>query len=427
MRRWLKFNKDFFNPLIIPILLYIYITIGFLNFYDLNIHQITLQQSSYQKAYFITIIGIIAYILGYKLSVKKIKSKTISKLLSVRKENILTSFKITVATVTSIGLLFALPTYFKLGMPILNTEYMSLERKLFVWNLSPFVYYQWYFLEFGVLLASIAYFISKSFFQKVYFLFFIILNLLMILPVASRVTLAEAIFYIILARNYIKRNISLRFLIVITLFLIALVSGLWYVRVYGLSILLESDILDLLMKGFSVFCRTSFEAFSYFVEMGIQLYGSITFMSFIQLLPGKQQYVGLYLVSELLGKNSLIVGGTTVSLVGGIFIDFGLFGVVFLMFILGYILTYVYLYFKFLNSIFFMGLYFILLYYYIAMIYGGQFLDVSLFWKLLIWLSLYGLLIKMEKLNLLLKTTSVFLVIFGLIMGLYNLFKVLLT
>jgi oligosaccharide repeat unit polymerase len=414
------FHKDrFLNPLLISITLFIYYTIGFLNPFEATVHNITITEITSLKTYLIGIVGVLFYMLGIKLAQNK------SVYYEKRNFSIsLKRYRIAVILCTIIGALFALPAYIKMGLPILNLENMNLERKIFVWGMSPYIYYQWYFLEIGILLSAIGFYKVENFLNKLLFVIPAIINFTLILPVASRVTVAEGLFYILFARNFFKKAISLRNMFIIILPSVIVISVIWHIRVYGIYSILVSDIgqfLYLLFEGLVIFCRTSFEAFAYFVELNKHLYGSISFMSFIQLLPGKQAFVGLYLVSELMGKNSSLVGGTTVSLVGGLFIDFGIIGVIVGMLVLGFYLKLIYEKFIHLNSVLYGGIYAISLFYYLAMIYGGQYLDVSLIWKIFIWVSIHRVFLSNEKINKIIEYIPLLMSTGGVILGFYHL------
>lgn len=414
-----KVKKDYLESSILFFLLVVYYTLGFVNPYNLNIHNISVSNTTYLKTYLIGVLGSFCYLFGYEIAKRR---KTMNPQIPIiHQKNFinLKRLRILLTITTMLGLFFSLPAYAKLGLPILSEENLSIARKSLVWNLSPFIYYQWYFLELSVFLASIGYFVSRRFLNRIIFLSLILINLSLLLPVTSRVTISEALFYVIFARNYFKKKLTLKSFVYLSLFSLIIVSLLWYIRVYGYNFYSIEDLVYALFLGLFTFCRTSFEALAYFVEKDIKLLGTITFMTFIQLLPGKQHYVGLYLVSEILGKNSLVVGGTTVSLVGGLFIDFGIIGMIMGMFTLGYILKAIYERFQRCDSFLYMGIYAITLFYYIAMIYGGQFLDASLFWKLIVWMSLYYFLYQ-EKINLH-RLAVVSLSFLGLSLGFYHL------
>src|SRR5207247_570656 len=130
----------------------------------------------------------------------------------------------------------------------------------------------------------------------------------------------------------------------------------------------------------SIFARTSTEVFGLFVRGDLPLMkGELTFMSLISLLPGHHPGLGLFRVSQLLGYDNS--QGTTVSLFGGMYGDFGVAGIVIGAFLLGAVLGR--LEQKSSQNDGLMAIFYgIILAYYINMIYGGQFLDASLLWKL---------------------------------------------
>ena len=72
------------------------------------------------------------------------------------------------------------------------------------------------------------------------------------------------------------------------------------------------------------------------------------------------------------------------------------------------------------------GIYAISLFYYLAMIYGGQFLDVSLVWKLFIWIIFHWLFLSYDKVSKVLRYLSLLALLGGLTLGFYNLWLFLL-
>ena len=114
-------NKDrFFSPLLISTSLFIYYTIGFINPYNISVHNISITKASALKTYLVGLVGILFYILGSKLVGNKVTYYEKGDLFVSLKR-----YRIAVILCTIVGVLFALPMYIKLGLPIMNLDSIS--------------------------------------------------------------------------------------------------------------------------------------------------------------------------------------------------------------------------------------------------------------------------------------------------------------
>ncbi len=430
-------NKELFSPVSLAGVIWLFFAAWLSNPYKITVHNIYIDQKNVLFVAIVALIGILSYLIGIAIfQLGKNKVRTNYEYITSNKEGLSNRILKTSIIATLIGLMFAIPVYLKLGIPLLQLEAMNPARRAFISALSPYVYYQWYFFEISSIIAFYGYITSRKRKIKNIFIILLLINISALLVVASRVTVGMVIFYsIMLLHFYAKeKSIGLQVLVSIGAALL-IVSGFWifrtiafqsYAIIYGANLEFTSlrSIIESLLKGFFIFMISPVEAFSYLATHNIYMYGEITFMSFIQMLPGRQHEIGLYKVSEILGKSSLIVGGTTVTLIGGLYIDFSWPGVIVGMGLLGFVLAYLYRRIVISGySLQAVGLYMIILVYYFAMCYGGQFLDVSLFWKIFIW-TVFSTFIHWGRSTYTVwgKISTVF-VIIGIIMGILNIWK----
>jgi oligosaccharide repeat unit polymerase len=429
-------TKEFFSPISLAIVMWLFFFIWFINPYAVDIHGIHNDQKAAVYIMSIALIGIISYLVGtmtflFFQNTAHHSTNTFER--TIESDDLNKIFRSSMVA-TLIGLCFSIPTYILKGIPLLDMEAMNLSRRALVSDISPYVYYQWYFFEIGVIISFYGYIMSwiRSF--KIRFMALLAINLLMLSLVASRVTIGTAIFYMVVLWHFVRRRNTFLQVIVTLGFALLIASGFWILRttggnqafIYGIELDISTPLsaLEALLKGFTIFMISPVQAFSYLATHDIHMYGSISFMSFIQALPGKQHEVGLYAVSELLGKDSHIVGGTTVTLIGGLYTDFGWIGLIIGMGFLGFILSYLYKRVISDGSLYTVGLYMIVLVYYFAMSYGGQFLDVSLVWKILLWIA-FNTYIKWGRFTYttLGKISTAF-VALGVLIGIFHIFKI---
>lgn len=295
------------------------------------------------------------------------------------------------------GSFVAVLCYARFGIPALADD-QDFARTAFVDSLSPYTYYQWLLVEIGFGLAAL-YFANERATQsslRRWILFCASCATLVVLAgVSSRVTLATPVVLGAIVWWSQGRRIPWYAVVAGGIGAILVVGVVWIVRiralgtieVYGVEFDLGGGPLQTartIAAALSIFARTSVEVFALFVKSDLpKLHGEIAFMSLIALLPGKQANLGLFHVSGLLGYDTN--QGTTVSLLGGMYADFGVLGILFLSPLLGFVLGYGERRAESGDGL--AGLpYAVLLSYYLNMIYGGQILDVTLLWKL--WLSI---------------------------------------
>ena len=294
------------------------------------------------------------------------------------------------------GGLVAILCYLRLGIPAL-ADNQDLARTAFVDALSPYTGYQWLFIEVGVGLAAYCLAVDRSggYDSRRWLIFAAGCGSLIILGgESSRAALATpvvlgAIVWWSQGRRipwYAAVSGAIAAILVIGVVWIIRTQAIGNVAVYNVEFNFGGrpwETARTILAALSIFARTSTEVFAMFVRGDLpKLHGEVAFMSIIALLPGKQSDLGLFHISQLLGYESF--QGTTVSLFGGMYADFGVFGVLLLSPMLGWVLGFLERRSQTLDGL--DGLYYgVVLSYYLNMIYGGQLLDVSLLWKL--WLA----------------------------------------
>ncbi len=300
-------------------------------------------------------------------------------------------------TLLGAGCFVALLCYARLGVPALASD-QDLARTAFVDSLSPYTYYQWLLVEVGIGLAALYFANERGMLSPLrrWLLFSVSCTALVILAgVSSRVTLATpvvlgAIVWWSQGRRipwYALAAGAIGAILVVGLIWIVRIRAIGSIEVYGVEFDFGGGPLQTartIVAALSIFARTSIEVFALFIRGDLpKLHGEIAFMSVIALLPGKQANLGLFRISGLLGYETY--QGTTVSLLGGMYADFGVLGIIILSPLLGFVLG-----FGERRAVTRDGVaglpYAVLLSYYLNMIYGGQMLDMTLLWKL--WICL---------------------------------------
>jgi hypothetical protein len=292
-----------------------------------------------------------------------------------------------------LGLAVAIASYAKHGVPALEANPMT-ARADFVASLSPYTYYQWLFIEVGVAfgVAALASGGTPPGDRSRRLLLLALASVpVVLLGVFSRVTLGTPLLIGAVTWWAVGRRIRWPAAAAVALGAIAIVAWVWIARIqasgslsiYGVPVELAgrpTAVARTMAVALSIFARTTVEVWAMFVAGDLPLlHGELALMSIASLLPGKQQTLGLFRISHLLGYDAS--AGTTVSLFGGMYGDFGMLGIVLLAPLVG----------LFLGSLeesrtagdrLGSVYYAIALAYFVNMVYGGQLVDVTLLWKL---------------------------------------------
>jgi hypothetical protein len=298
------------------------------------------------------------------------------------------------------GVLIALASYAKLGVPALAPN-ADVARTAFVGRLSPFTYYQWLLIEVGIGLAAMAWANdARADYPraKLYLELASALSVLVVVGVYSRVSIGTPLVVAAVVWWTQGRRISPAAAVAGGAVAVLVISLVWITRVQSLGAFTVYDVHFDLSGGpvaaagaigaaLSIFARTSVEVFGMFVAGSLhKLHGEIAAMSLISLLPGHHPGLGLFRISAMLGYDPQ--SGTTVSLIGGMYADFGLMGILVAAPLVGLLLGYLERRARRGDRL--VGLYYaVVLAYYLNMIYGGQLLDVTLLWKL--WLAIMAI------------------------------------
>lgn len=292
-----------------------------------------------------------------------------------------------------LGIAVATASYAKFGIPALNANPMT-ARADFVGSLSPYTYYQWLFIEVGVAFGVAALGTrgaSPGDRSRRLLLLSLAASPVVLLGVFSRVTIGTPLLIGAVTWWAVGRRLRWYAVAAAGFVAMVIVAWVWIVRIqatgslhiYGVYVEFNGGPVATartMAVAVSIFARTSVEVFSMFVAGDLPLMrGEVALMSIASLLPGKQEVLGLFRISHLLGYDP--TAGTTVSLFGGMYADFGMLGVVLLAPLVGLVLGYLEesrTVGDRLGSVY----YAIALTYFINMLYGGQLMDVTLLWKL---------------------------------------------
>ena len=295
-----------------------------------------------------------------------------------------------------IGATFVVTTYLRLGVPALSAT-PDATRAEMAGALSPYTQYQWLFVDVGLGLTALVLAQDRAPERRARRARLVLAALGALFAVAlyfSRVLVGiplamSAVVWWSQGRRIPWRAVTLGGLAVVLLIAVgwlARIGAIGSFTLYGIDFDFGQGLAaDLRGVGgaLSIFARTSIEVFALFVRGDLpRMHGEVTFMSVIAMLPGKQPDLGLFRITKLMGYEGDT--GTTVSLLGGAYADFGAIGIVVAPALLG--LAMGWLQGRSERGDRLDGLFYaIVLTYYIAMIYGGIWLDVSLLWKL--WLA----------------------------------------
>jgi oligosaccharide repeat unit polymerase len=376
----------------------IYYWLGIGNPFHANVHDVDLSTSTVHGMVVLILLGLLLVWVGAQRGRQVAVSNPplISTRLAedpVRLERVYRA----ALTLLASGTFVAVLCYARLGIPALADD-QDFARTAFVDSLSPYTYYQWLLVEIGIGLAAL-YFANErgrhSPLRRWLLLAASTGALVIIAGVSSRVTLATPIVLGTIVWWSQGRRIpwyvvaagAIGAILVVGLIWIIRIRAIGSIQVYGVDFDFGGGPLQTartIAAALSIFARTSVEVFGLFLRGDLpKLRGEIAFMSIIALLPGRQANLGLFHVSGLLGYETY--QGTTVSLFGGMYADFGVLGIVLLSPLLGFVLGFGERRAETGDGL--AGLpYAVLLSYYLNMIYGGQMLDVTLLWKL--WIAM---------------------------------------
>lgn len=391
---WLTVSDRVFSVTGYACFLGIYYWMGLANPFDANVHQVAFSSSTSFELVALVVGGIGLVWLGSRWGHRSATRELHQAL--VDQVQFINRLYLAAYVALGFGCAIAILCYLRFGVPALSGD-PDAARTAFIGHLSPFSYYQWLLIEVGFGLATLAAAKDTGSHAKRRRTAVVVtcaLALVLVSGVSSRVTIGTPLM--IAAVVWWSQGRRLPWLLIGTgvTAAVAVVGLVWLFRLQAFGTITLYDVDFDLGGGFfallrstaaalTIFARTSVEVFGMFVQGSLpKLHGEIALMSVISLLPGHHPGLGLFHVSALLGYDP--VSGTTVSLFGGMFADFGVGGVLVLSPALGWLLG-------FLERRSEMGMreyglyYGIVLAYYINMIYGGQLLDVTLLWKL--WLA----------------------------------------
>jgi oligosaccharide repeat unit polymerase len=410
--------KSVFNPKFFALIVITYYAIGLWNPFDLYVHRsLTITSAKVILTLGITVAGVVSFFIGSWLTRERQSSSVIWSQGVVTWDEDLREFDSiddreyrNNTLYRSVRLFFLLgATYcgFFLvahGVPILQ-PFREEARREFFQSINPYVGNQWYLLDMSVPVCF--YLLLQNYEKRASLIAMIVISLGILAAEGSRVMIADSIVISAIVYSFHRRIRYTSLIIWGSIFLILVVGLMWVYRVsnidkpenlewmyayYSALGLKYNPVLYIIYQALiavTLFCRTSTEVFIGLINQPGMLHGEITFMSLISaILPGHHQDLGLYHVSSLLGYDRSVQGGTTVSLVGGLYLDFGIAGVLIGMLLLGVIFKYFFLRSENTNDINFIFIYSTIFSYYLSMIYGGQFLDTSLLYKILILIAI---------------------------------------
>lgn len=297
-----------------------------------------------------------------------------------------------------LGLIAVAGVYLRFGAPAL-APIPDVAREAVSLVLSPYTQYQWLLLDIGMCLTAIAYARdqdpSRRRARRLLAMLSIAAAYLLALY-SSRILLVAPLMAAVIAWTTQGRRIPRRLILAGVLVALVVVSVGWLARLsavgeftlYNIDFDLSGGYaagLTSLAAAVTIFARTAIEIFALFVTGKLpRMGGEVAFMSILAVLPGHQPELGLFRITRLMGYDGAT--GTTVSLFGGMYADFGLPGVIVESAMIGGLLG------AFRQRAHegdrLAGIYYAIAFtYYVATIYGGVLLDVTLLWKLWIaWL-----------------------------------------
>ena len=292
-----------------------------------------------------------------------------------------------------LGLLAVVLVYARYGAPALQAI-PDVAREEVSTQLSPYTQYQWLLIDAAICLTAIGLARDHDPLRRSRRIALAALSAaaaLLLALYASRILVAAPLIAGLIAWTTQGRRIPPRVMGIAVLGAIAVISVGWLARVsaVGTFTLYNVDF-DLsggwvsglvgLAAATTIFARTSIEVFALFVSGQLpKLGGEVALMSVLAVLPGHQRELGLFRVTRLLGYEGAT--GTTISLFGGMYADFGVPGVLIESALVGGLLGYLGRGARGGDGL--GGVYYAICFtYFVANIYGGVVLDVTLLWKL---------------------------------------------
>jgi putative O-antigen polymerase len=379
----------------------LYYWLGLANPFRANVHGVTLTPSTVETLVALVFAGTALLLVGARAGRGLVGKVSGTGAPMTRQEDAATPLLLrrlyrASFTCLFLGTAVAIACYARFGIPALANEPDS-ARAEFISRLSPFTYYQWLFIEVGFALAAVTIARDRVEFERTRRLALIgacAAVLVIIGGVSSRVTIGTPLVIAAVAWWSQGRRFAWPVVLLGIAAVAVLVGVVWLYRIQAIGGVtlygVDFDVGAGPSAGFrsvaaalSIFARTSVETFGLFVQGFLpKLHGEVSLMSIISLLPGRHPGLGLFRISEMLGYNAQ--AGTTVSLFGGMYADFGLAGIIVAAPLVGLLLGVLERRAQEGDGL--VGVYYaIALAYYINMTYGGQLLDVSLLWKL--WLG----------------------------------------
>lgn len=394
---WLVSVNRLFSVEAYLCLVAIYYWLGIANPFRADVHQVTISSATTHTLVLLVTAGVALLWLGSRIgmqSAARSPSRTIDP--SVLVQRLYRSAYVSMGLGASIAAI----CYLRFGVPALSSS-PDMARADFIAHLSPFTYYQWLLMEVGIGLGVLA--MAKDLDptgtrRRRAMTIMCAAMVLVVGGVLSRVTIGTPLMLAAIVWWSQGRRIPWALVGIGGATAVAVVGVVWILRVQVIGDITLYNVdfnfggglpaaVRAIAAAVTIFARTSVEVFAMFVQGTLpKLHGEVALMSIISLLPGHHPGLGLFHVSALLGYDA--DSGTTVSLFGGMYADFGTLGVVAISPFLGWLLGYLERRSTVGNREF--GLYYgIVLAYFINMIYGGQLLDVTLLWKL--WLAVIAL------------------------------------
>jgi hypothetical protein len=366
----------------------VYYWIGIVNPFNADIHGVLIDRGLAQRLVWIVVAGLISLLVSAAVAGREAARRP-----SVEGPINFDRLYRAAAVCLALGLIAVIGVYLRFGTPALEPV-PDIAREEINIVLSPYTQYQWLLIDIGVCLTAIGVARDVEPSRARARITLVLLSLVaggFLALYASRILVAAPFVAGAIAWTTQGRRIPPRVMAIGVAAALAVVSIGWLARLsaFGAFTLYNVDF-DLgsglaagmisLAAAVTIFARTSIEIFALFVAGRLpKLGGEIALMSVIALLPGHQRELGLFRVTQMLGYEGAT--GTTISLFGGMYADFGIVGVVVESALIGAMLG-------FLDRRARMGdglasvFYAISFTYYVATIYGGVLLDVTLLWKL---------------------------------------------
>lgn len=232
-------------------------------------------------------------------------------------------------------LLVSFYVFYAAGIPMLSSN-ANVARTEVISDVGGFIYYIYRCISIFIVLLGVRFIMSNQ--RQTKITLFLILSILLLILMASgyRSFIILPIGALLIYSNYYVRKATIFDFLILSSFAILLLGLFGFIRLSSESLNISN-----FMSAFISELQVPVYNFYRSIEWGGRLYGWYTFGAFAAILPGSQVAVGAFLKEAL--NLHYEGGGFAPSLLGGFYLDFGIYGIIVGLFLMGYSIQKIYM------------------------------------------------------------------------------------